>query len=282
MSCNATPTLVGAASGSRSRNMGEPSQDLSICKSRPSVTAPAKMLEGASANISWLFEFSERTLAQIIEERRSRNSDRRIGDIRNVQGQTNPGKEDRLFRSFAQRSLGVDYTCHQRWSRPKTRVDELCESICSSDPERRERIQRRNNEVKVYLDGLKVSTDDRETWQRGINAGVKILVGEELFRRRLKEYGKPMPTDAVAAFTALKGFAFSHLRYEEIPEFVDLILPPNPDNEQASVGLTIGQIEVQCSVADALVALSPWFARFRHTYDGMLPNPASIIGLTLL
>ncbi len=282
VSRHAIRTLVGPALGPRNRNMGEPSRDVSTCKARASEKAAAKMLEGASANISWLLEFSERTPAQIIEERRSRNSDRRIGDIRNVQGQTTAGKEDRLLRSFAQRSLGVDYTCQQRWSRPKTRVDELCESICSSDPEIREHIQRRTNEVKVYVDGLKVSADDRETWQRGINAGVKILVGEELFRRRLEEYGKPMLTDVVAAFTALKGFAFSRLRYEEIPGFIDLILPRNPNDEQASVRVTIEQTEIQCSVADALIALSPWFARFRHTYDGMLPWPASIIDLTLL
>ncbi|OJJ52301.1 hypothetical protein ASPSYDRAFT_37502 [Aspergillus sydowii CBS 593.65] len=267
VSRHAIRTLVGPALGPRNRNMGEPSRDVSTCKARASEKAAAKMLEGASANISWLLEFSERTPAQIIEERRSRNSDRRIGDIRNVQGQTTAGKEDRLLRSFAQRSLGVDYTCQQRWSRPKTRVDELCESICSSDPEIREHIQRRTNEVKVYVDGLKVSADDRETWQRGINAGVKILVGEELFRRRLEEYGKPMLTDVVAAFTALKGFAFSRLRYEEIPGFIDLILPRNPNDEQASVRVTIEQTEIQCSVADALIALSPWFARFRHTYD---------------
>lgn len=228
------------------------------------------MLEGVSATISSLFEFTRDNPAQIIQERRSRNIDHRIEDIRCVQGQKNPGSKANLFKAFAQCSLGVDYTRHEQQSKNKTRVDELCESLCSSDPKIREGIQKRPNRLKHYLDALDVAEYDKETWQHGINAGVKILVAEELWRKRLEMYDQPLLTDGIAAFTAIKTFAFGHLRYKEIPEFINLILPPNPNVEALSVRFTVDQLDIQCSVADALIALSPWFRKFRSMYNSRL------------
>jgi hypothetical protein len=186
-----------------------------------------------------------------------------------VDGNKKPGKEDHLLKGFAQRSLGRGYTSFQHQSGVKTRVDELFEGICCLKPEL---IKKKGGSITTYCESLGLLPGDKDTLLRAINAGVKQLVLEKLFGKRLEESGRPNTPHAISAFTALNSHAFSRLRFEEIPSFIDLILPCISEAEVATVGPPTGSDGSEhLHVADALVSLSIWFMDFQSAYDGKPP-----------
>ncbi|KAL2859815.1 uncharacterized protein BJX67DRAFT_368732 [Aspergillus lucknowensis] len=245
-------------------------------EARPSSVWPAKLLEASAGTLDWLYKFSRTDPADAIRARRSRGKDYRIEDIQRVDGRKKPGKEDQLFKGFAQRSLGCGYISFQRGSGGNTRVDELCEGICCSKPEL---IKKKQKSITQYCESLGLKPDDKETLLRAINAGVKQLVTEKLFGKRLEESGRPNMPGAISAFTALNMHAFSRLRFEDIPSFIDLIVPHIPQAEARIIEPPTGSDGSEYShVADSLISLSVWFMDFQSAYDANISTTQSEVG----
>jgi hypothetical protein len=265
--------MLEPASEREYSNPKSSSQKLSTCRTRQSQNILLNILQAASSIVCWLRDFSAEDPTKVIQKRRLRTENHRIADILRVDGQPKAGHEDRLFKAIAQLSLGRDFTLFQKETGPKTRVDELCECLCSSDPEIRARVNSRSNAVKIYLEDPQFAAEDKPILQRAINAGVKLLVIKEMFKKRLQELGKPGFADAISAFMSLNTYAFSHLRYDKLPDLINLLLPLDPNAEAPTIQLnlvTTDQGERESSeveVTDALVGLSKWFGELQDAYD---------------
>ncbi|GFF44582.1 hypothetical protein IFM51744_05855 [Aspergillus udagawae] len=230
---------------------------------------PAKLMAAFADDLPWLCTFLARDPTMILDERKRLKKDERILDIQLVEGNDHPGREDRIFRGLAQRSMGLQFTrLQQKANKGQTRVDELCDSICSTDPEIRARIHKRTNFITKHLQHFAFSPDDKDLVLRSINAGVKQLVVEKLFEKRLKERGCPSTACAISAITALNSFSFKSLRYEDIPRFIDLIFLES-SNVQVHIGSTAtGPAQVGTfHVADILAVMSSTFSNLQRHYN---------------
>lgn len=231
---------------------------------------PIKLAASSIVGLHWLLEFSKKEPAGVIYSKRSQRKDRRIEDIQRVEGKRRPNNVDKIFRGFAQRSMGLQLTRLQSAAKVKTRVDELCESINSSDSQVRARIQRRSGFTAKKLHHFCFLPEDREVVLRGINAGVKQLVLEELLGRRLEEAGQPNRPAAISSIAALNISAFSRLHFEEIPRFIDLLFLESSKVE-IPVDSSIARSDSSDAffqIPDAVVNLSQWSADFQDSYDG--------------
>ncbi|GLA78616.1 hypothetical protein AtubIFM55763_011630 [Aspergillus tubingensis] len=268
-------TSTGHASG-----IGMPTGSISHSSCQPSQW-PMKLLATVADDIRWLYDYSrEGSTTAAIRNKRNKTTDERINDILRVEGKRGrPSNEDKIFRALAQRSMGTQFTEIQRENKnPKlqTRVDELVESICSSDHELRKRIHKRSNLISKHLHRFDHDPDDRNILSRGINAGFKRLVVERLFAQRLEGSGRPTEPIGISAFTALGVTAFDRLLYEDIPYFLDELfsceveLPLN----SSQGGLRTEAVQLP----DALVALSSWFNKLQTDYDGDIKPHATSMG----
>jgi hypothetical protein len=245
----------------------EPPQD-PVLKPKIPASWPNKLFESFADTLQWLYTFSRGRPGDIIKARRIEKKDRRIEDIRRVEGSKRPRKSDQFFKGIAQRSMGLEYTNYQLAAGEPTRVSELCEGVRYTDSRL---IKKRPGIAKRYLTSTELESDEKETILRGINVGVKQLVLEELFGRRLQESGRSNLPSAISAFTALNANAFIHLRFEDFPQFIDLILPPEPEAEIPRIQLSTGPNSLESfQVPDILVSLSKWFSEFQIAYDGKI------------
>lgn len=254
---------------SLSRLSGSPEAGTSP-KSCNTRDEPAKLLATSIGSLRWLYEFSKKKPIEVIDSKRSQGTDKRVEDIQRVEGRRRPGNIDKIFRGFAQRSMGRQLTRIQLTAQVKTRVDELCESICSSDPEMRARIQRRSGFNAKNLHHFRFDSEDREIVLRGINAGVKQLVVEKLLGKRLEEAGRPNRPIAISSITALNITAFNRLHFEDIPRFLDLLFLESSEVELPTNSFTTSSDSCGTSffqIPDAIVNLSQWSMEFQDTYD---------------
>jgi hypothetical protein len=228
---------------------------------------PKKLLATVIDDIQWLYDYAGKVDTKTaIQNRREEKKDERIEDIQRVEGRRLPSNEDRIFRALAQRSMGIQFTQIQRDANLKTRVDELVESVQSSDPDLRARLlHKRTKFVSKHLDRFQHAQEDREIVLRGIHSGVKRLTVEALFAQRLLESRRPIKPEGISAFTALKVNPFDRLLYEDIPCFLDHIFRCEVElNAQPKQG---HQKTIVLPLPDALVALSTWMQKFQGDYD---------------
>ncbi|KAA8649664.1 uncharacterized protein ATNIH1004_002335 [Aspergillus tanneri] len=239
-------------------------------KSPPAQDWPVKLLAASIRDCPWLRSFLEKEPSEILKRKRSQMTDKRIRDIRFVEGTRCPKNEDKIFRGLAQRSLGLQFTRLQYEAQTKTRVDELCESICSADPEIRARIRKRTGFITRHLHRFKFAPEERGTLLRGINGGVKQLVVETLLQKRLEEAGRSNQSVAISAITALSIFAFGHLNFEDIPRFIDLIFLESSKTELPLNSVTTMPDHPRTEpfhILDIIASLSPFFSKFQDSYD---------------
>ncbi|KAL2811156.1 hypothetical protein BDW59DRAFT_60429 [Aspergillus cavernicola] len=259
-------------------NINSESSQVTLSRQKPAPAQdwPMKLLASSKADLYWLYGLKAKKPADIIEERRSQGRNYRIEDIQKIDGKTTPGKLDALFRGFAQRSMGLELTKIQHDAEMKTRVDELCESICSSDPEIRARIHRRSGIIAKKLHLFHFAPDDKEIVLRGINAGVKQLVLETLFEKRLKELGRPVKCAGLSVIAAMGIKAFRLLHFADMPRYIDLLLPPSLESEVTFILLPTnrGEETTMIPIADMIIELSPWVAKFQDVYDS---TPSDLI-----
>ncbi|KAL4893409.1 hypothetical protein BDV59DRAFT_178163 [Aspergillus ambiguus] len=256
-------------SGGHSSSDSESSQGLSRCASRSKAKDwPAKLLAASANDLPWLCTFLSKGPTMILEERKMDRRDERIRDIQLVEGNDHPGKEDRIFRGLAQRSLGLEFTrIQQKANKGQTRVDELCDSICSTDPEIRARIHRRSNFITKHLHHFTFSPDDKDLVLRSINAGVKQLVVEKLLEKQLKERGRSSSACGISAIAALNLSTFRNLRFEEIPRLIDLLLLESSSVQMYLDSTPPGAVQT-FQIADILAVISSTFSNLQHVYNG--------------
>ncbi|KAL3251133.1 hypothetical protein ABHI18_010809 [Aspergillus niger] len=247
----------------------------SQCLSHPTSRSrakdwPSKLLAASVDDLPWLCTFLGKDPTMILDEREREMKDERIRDIQLVEGNDSAGKVDRIFRGLAQRSMGLQFTRIQRNANEgQTRVDELCDSICATDPKIRARIHRRTNFISKHLHHFTFSPDDKELVLRSINAGVKQLVVEKLFERRLRERGRKSTACGISAIAALNFSCFKSLRFEDIPRFIDLLFLES-SKVQVYINSTVpgsGQMGT-FRIADLLTLTSPRFSNLQRHYNG--------------
>ncbi|KAH2467819.1 hypothetical protein KXV25_003706 [Aspergillus fumigatus] len=257
-------------SGDHSSTDSEISQSSSHIRSRSGAKDwPAKLMTAFADDLPWLCTFLRRDPTMILDERKRDRKDERIRDIQLVEGNDHPGREDRIFRGLAQRSMALQFTrLQQKANKGQTRVDELCDSICSTDPKIRARIHRRTNFITKYLQHFAFSPEDKDLVLRSINAGVKQLVVEKLFEKRLEQRGRPSTACAISAITALNFFPFKSLRFEDIPRFIDLIFLESSNVQVYLDSTATGPAQVGTfQIADILAVMSSTFSDLQRHYN---------------
>ncbi|KAL7649176.1 hypothetical protein ACMYSQ_012401 [Aspergillus niger] len=267
---NSQHGTISEGHGSTDPENSQSSSSPSHTRSRPQAKDwSSTLLAAAADDLPWLCTFLSQDPAMILDERTRERKDERIRDIQLVEGNDHAGRVEKIFRGLAQRSMGLQFTQIQRNANAgMTRVDELCDSICATDLKMRARIQRRTNSISKHLHHFTFSPDDRELVLRSINHGVKQLVVERLFERRLRESGRPSAACGISAFAALNMLSFKSLRFEDIPRFIDLLFLQTSKvqvchNSTAPVSWQVGTFQV----ADILTVISPRFSVLQRHYN---------------
>lgn len=246
----------------------DPVPDTSSHRPSQPLDWPTKMLETYRDDVHWLFaHVGNKTSFQNRGQK-----DKRMEDIRRIEGDDSAKEEDRILRALAQRSLGNLYTRVQREKGLKqTRVDELFERICSSDPAKRQHLQSKSRFLSRHIGRFSRDPDDIRDKdsvakiRRSINFGVKQLVVEKLFSKRLSQSGQTVEFPGISAFTALQVKAFKNLCFQDIPRFLDYVFKREVDLPINLAGG--GSITISVRLADVFVCLSPWFLEIQNEYD---------------
>lgn len=94
------------------------------------------LVRGLKRETPWLVEARNDPVSILSRKDRSAE-DRRLQDIRDVEGDSTAGNKEKLLRLLAVRSLALEFTHEQDQNAAKTRVEELTNSVLSlsSNPE---------------------------------------------------------------------------------------------------------------------------------------------------
>lgn len=200
--------------------------------------------------------------------------DRRLNDVLRVDGIPDPTPVDKLTRGVAQRSLAMQYSEYQHGSREKSRVEDICHCLTSQDPETRAKLhQRRGGGIAPWVrQHLPYEVEKEKTVQECVSSGIKQLVVERLLEQRLRRAGRATTASGISALTALTITPFKDLHLDEIPSFLDHVLP-----ETSNIDLPAATPQ-QPSVTshrllDIIGKISEWFEVFQNTYDSAYTYP---------
>jgi hypothetical protein len=245
-------------------------------KSKPPAKPPAKshpivLFEALTAELPKAQEFTTKNKPlQLYLNLQKLQSDRRLNDILRVEGNSNPTFVDKLLRGAAQRSLAMQYSDYQRGEGKTTRVDELCDLLSgqNADGEGKLRTGRGGGIMQWVKDELQYEKEKQNIVITCVNCGIKQLVVEGLFRKRLLPSAKTLEASGISVLTALTMTLFKKLRLEEIPPFLDQVFAVPSSNENIPVA---APRHPPCKFLDAIHTLSRWFGEFLWNYHSKRP-----------
>ncbi|OQD97599.1 hypothetical protein PENSOL_c011G05436, partial [Penicillium solitum] len=221
-------------------------------------TNPTKLLAALNKTSDWV------RLSIKLEPRKALNiepqlvCDRRLADVRRVEGDFNAKNQYKFLRGLAQRSLAL-----QGEESGHLDIEHFCK-VASSRGTVRAKQGRRGKIASYVKDQLGIEGREKTFAIRAVQAGIRQLVMERLLRRRFEETEqcdtglKQHYSSGISALTALAVRPFRYLKYEEIPEFLDHLLDPD------SVNLAGSENE---QIADFINEISIWYDKLQIYYN---------------
>lgn len=229
-------------------------------------TVIAGLVQGVIRTSPWLSATSKDGDSCIVSRKRSLGEDRRLEDIRRVEGDPQISNEDKLLRVLAIRSLAFEFNEKQTADGiSPTRLDELCHYALSPEMETDISQKGQHSAVSAF-----VKSDARFTSgvlaRRAIHNGVKHLVFERVLANRLQQLDMPNVCEAISAILGLNINQFRCLRYDQMSSLVEELLSENMQINMER-DETRGT-ETKQHLLDVLRDLTPWFEQLQLAYNG--------------
>lgn len=249
----------------------EQSTSIGQAKSKPSRST--NLLTALLKISSWVWKSTNLPPSKVLRIKRPRVCDRRLEDIRRIEGEPKAEPKYKIIRVLAQRSLVL-----QGEKSGKLDVESYCEIASCREPGKANKG--RQGKIASYVrEDLDVEEEDKVFAIRAISAGIKQLVTERLLKKRLEEAGQCGSASGISAFTALVIRPFRYLKYEEISDFLDqflenvsMSLPAlmERDNlEQDDTGTNDSEAEniLSISTIKVIQVTSAWFDELQTYYN---------------
>ncbi|KAJ5932797.1 hypothetical protein N7516_007286 [Penicillium verrucosum] len=240
---------------------------------QPAVSSPTKstkLLNALNKVSTWVWESIHLQPKDVLNIKRPRVRDRRLADVRRVEGDHKAEEKYKLLRALAQRSLAL-----QGEKSGYLDIERLCE-IVSSRGKKRVNIGRQGKISKYVTYELAIEEEDASFAIRAIQAGMRQLVMERLLKERLGDGGQCCTASGISAFTALTVTPFRYLNYGEIPEFLDNLL------QLTSMDLSVKEDEQEIdhssrpSIADIIKKTSVWYDQLQTYYNKVVDIRADL------
>lgn len=165
-------------------------------------TNPIKLLAALNKASAWVRQSIKLQPRQVLSIKRQLARDRRLADVRRVEGDFNAENQYKLLRGLAQRSLAL-----QGESSGHLDIEQLC-NVASSRGNVKANKGRRGKMSSYVKYELGIEAKDKDFAIRAIQAGMRQLVMERLLRKRFEETGQCDSEQCdialgISAFTAL-------------------------------------------------------------------------------
>jgi hypothetical protein len=256
-------------------DLNELVKHLKSVSSRQRISNQAlNLLKAVVKNLPQLWEFTNAENPDEVPREKCWR-DKRLQDIINVEGSNTI--RDRLLRGAAQRSLAKDYIDKQSEDKP-SKITEICEALNS--PSRSAESLKTilypdtaSDSYSAYVDKYIQIGNDREKQvaTRSISTGLKRLVLDELFSQKLG-LSESTKTAVLSTVSSLPIKSFQNLRYEDICDFINLILM-----DKSEVKLDESQTTLPASLEitrDVIFKIAPWCDQFDQCYH-IISKPSS-------
>ncbi|KAJ9491409.1 hypothetical protein VN97_g1839 [Penicillium thymicola] len=231
---------------------------------RMSPTNSTKLLNALKKTSTWVWQSIKLQPNEVFCIKRPRVRDRRLADVRRVEGDHKAENKYKLLRGLAQRSFAL-----QGEKSGYLDIERLCKIASSRGKDKLNRG--RQGKIASYVTyELAIEEEDKRYAIRAIQAGMRQLVMERLLEERLGEAGQCDTASGISAFTALTVRPFRCLKYGEIPEFLDCLL------ESASMNLSVSENEQEISIADVIKETSVWYDQLQIYYNKVVGNRAEL------
>jgi hypothetical protein len=250
-------------------------------KNQAVKTHAADLLNALTKESAWVWSSIKVEPERFLAIKRKRTCDKRLRDIRRVDGNSKPENQDKLLRGLAQRSLAL-----QGVRSGYLNLDETCEKIGNGNL----KGGRNGKTVLFVTDELGIGEEEQDLAVRATREGMKQLVMERILGGRLKEILQQRlqePLDetskqtlekmlqgmedcqdisGISVFTALAIRPFRYLKYGEISEFANCLLE---SDTMSSISMV-----VESDIDDHLIfttyilrKVSDWLERLQVRYD---------------
>lgn len=264
------PAFTAIANGSGSHEAGRAaSTQLPSSVEQPTLPVQNKSKPSHSMNLlttlnktaSWVWKSTKRRPNEVLGIKRPRFCDRRIADVRRIEGSSQAEPKYKLLRVLAQRSLVL-----QGEKAGYLDVENYCKVASSRGKDKAKRG--RGGTIAEYVrEELEIEKEDQVLAIQAISGGIKQLVTERLLRERLEETGQYGSASGISAFTALAVRPFRYLKHEEIPEFLDCLLESDSMNLSALVDEPRMEHSLPVSIKEVIQKSSEWLDEMQVYYN---------------
>lgn len=222
------------------------------------------LLAALNKTASWVWCSTNRRPDEVLGIKRPRDRDRRLGDVRRIEGEPQAKPKYKLLRVLAQRSLAL-----QGEKSGYLDVESYCKVASSREKDKAHKG--RGGKITLYVrQELTVEKEDQEFAIRAISAGIKHLVMERLLWKRLETARQYGSASGISAFTALAVSPSKNLKYEEIPEFLDCLLKSDSMTLPALVDNPGTELSLPVSITEVIQKSSGWLCELQTYYDSEL------------
>lgn len=241
----------------------------------------SKLSRGMKRTARWIWDTSNEGPEFIISRKRRLGEDRRLEDIRRVEGDPESSNNDKLLRLLAIRSLATEFTTKQSRDELQTRVDELVTYVLAIEPtdddQQGDAPRGRGNAVASFVERLP-NISSKPLANRAINSGIKHLVFEKVLQHRLREFDLEEICEAVSAILGLNIQNFRTLPYRGMPGLADALLS---DKTHISLQDESGKDDKR-HILDIMRGVTPWFTTLQAKYNGERRTLDRIVMISLI
>lgn len=204
----------------------------------------------------------------ILSRKRCAGEDRRVEDIRRVEGDLKVCDEDKILRVLALRSLALDFNTWQMGRGSKTRTEELVNHVLSPMPDANPVQEGRRSAVAEFVDSQAQFSDFKALARRAIHIGVKHLVFERVAKHHLQQLGLSEQCEAISALLAFNIQNFRIMKYEDMPALLRGLL--SHDTPRLVFNNLGNSVDGGQHFTSILCDLTPWFEILQAEYQGRL------------
>ncbi|KAJ5402732.1 uncharacterized protein N7487_008628 [Penicillium crustosum] len=267
------PAFTAVANGSGSHEAGTAaSTQLPSSVEQPTSTVQDKIKPSHSMNLltalnktaSWVWKSTKRRPNEVLGIKRPRPCDRRLADVRRIEGESQAEPKYKLLRVLAQRSLVL-----QGEKSGYLDIENYCK-VASSRGQDKAKKGRGGTIALFVREELEIEKEDQALAIQAISGGIKQLVTERLLRERFEKTGQCGSASGISAFTALAVRPFRYLKHEEIPEFLDCLLMPDSMDLSALMDEPRMENSLPVSIKEVIQKSSEWLDEIQVYYNTLL------------